>query len=155
MNLLGRDDSGTVWFLRPVDVRGLRVLLDPSAPGPRSARRASLGRPEVESRVLRDLEESLAAHQAAVRRVVAWFEDPAKCSRGKGGYALSLTHDDMELLLQALNDVRMGAWERLGRPDPPDAPDDLAPDSPALPDWWRMGVSGAWLSVLLQALEEG
>lgn len=39
-------------------------------------------------------------------------------TREDSGWILRLTPEDRESFLQALNELRLGAWEQLGRPDP-------------------------------------
>jgi hypothetical protein len=44
--------------------------------------------------------------------------DPEKCAtQGKGARVLTLTEEEIGLLLQGLNDVKIAAWERLGCPN--------------------------------------
>lgn len=44
--------------------------------------------------------------------------DPEKCAtHGKGARVLTLTDEEIGLLLQGLNDVKVAAWERLGCPN--------------------------------------
>ena len=69
--------------------------------------------------------------------------------REDSGWILRLTPEDREFLLQALNELRLGAWEQLGRPDPPEVPDDLPPTSPDILHWWSLEISSRFQSRLL------
>lgn len=66
-----------------------------------------------------DLASALADHRREVSEAVeALLADTERCQPQKGGgFRLTLSGAEFEQLLQALNEVRMGAWERLGCPD--------------------------------------
>jgi len=70
-------------------------------------------------------------------------------AREDSGWILRLTPEDREFLLQALNELRLGAWEQLGRPNPPEVPDDLAPTSPDILHWWNLEISSRFQGRLL------
>ncbi len=62
---------------------------------------------------------ALAEHRRELGEgVERLLNDPEKCTtQGKGARVVTLKSEEMGLLLQALNDVRVAAWERLGCPD--------------------------------------
>ncbi len=66
-----------------------------------------------------ELSVALAEHrQDLTTGVDALLNDPARCAaQSRGVHRLTLSTADANLLLQALGDLRMGAWERLGCPD--------------------------------------
>ncbi|MSU36170.1 MAG: hypothetical protein EXS36_13925 [Pedosphaera sp.] len=65
-----------------------------------------------------DLNSSLAAHWGLVAKSVdRMLKDPVRCRGIDGGHELLMDSDQVHGLLQALNDVRLRAWEKLGRPD--------------------------------------
>ncbi len=68
---------------------------------------------------------------------------------GPAGCLLRLTPEDREAFLQALNELRLGAWEQLGRPDPPEIPDTLTPTSPELLHWWTLEIASRFQSRIL------
>jgi hypothetical protein len=65
------------------------------------------------------LDEALAEHRAESKRQLnALISDPKHLNEIRGGWRLSLSRAELETLLQALNDVRVGSWLLLGSPDP-------------------------------------
>lgn len=71
------------------------------------------------------------------RRLFSWHLDPA----------------EIEALLQVLNEVRVGAWIRLGCPDPlPTSPDEASGDSPR--DHALMHFAGLLIAALVDQLED-
>lgn len=66
-----------------------------------------------------DLDEALKVHRDELTTGVdSLLTDPVRCaSHSKGMRQLTLSAEDANLMLQALNDLRVGAWERLGCPD--------------------------------------
>lgn len=69
--------------------------------------------------------------------------------REDSGWILRLTPEDRESCLQALNELRLGAWEQLGRPDPPEVPDDQALDSPNILHWWTLEIASRFQGRLI------
>jgi len=70
------------------------------------------------------LEEALAEHRQANRRqVLAMLNEPKRFQATKSGFELTLTHAQIEWLLQVLNDLRVGSWLALGEPEPGEAPE--------------------------------
>jgi hypothetical protein len=71
-------------------------------------------RPEDEQLLEESLEEQRQANRKAV---VAMLKGKGRLSETRSGIRLSLSHSEMEWLLQVLNDIRVGAWLALGEPD--------------------------------------
>jgi hypothetical protein len=154
MKLLRRDSEGSIWHLRSRERDLLLLLFSRHPAAGRQATRISFTSEDLDRRVTGDLSSHLDEHRAAARgNVLRWLTDATVCVRGKGGFALTLSPGGLEELLQALNDIRLGAWERLGRPNPPDVPDDLAPESPALAEWWLLDLASGFQGRILEALE--
>ena len=66
------------------------------------------------------LEESLAAHQQENKRQLgAIINEINRSPESTDGGRFSLTSEQMEGLLQVLNDIRVGSWQKLGSPDAP------------------------------------
>jgi hypothetical protein len=65
-----------------------------------------------------DLDAALAEHRdEQIPALEALLADPERCLLQPGdGWQLTLNDPDAEMLLQALNEIRFGAWEKLGRP---------------------------------------
>ena len=100
-----------------------------------------------------DLDAALAEHrQAQLTALETLLADPERCAPLKpSGWSLVLSPADAEALLQALNEVRVGAWEKLG------APDFAAGERPKLTEenflcLWAFQLSEVFQGVLLDAL---
>jgi hypothetical protein len=100
------------------------------------------------------LEEALAAQRAIVRRHLAlMFEDPAKFCQLEKSARLRLSDGEVEFLLQALNDIRVGNWIQMGSPDT--LPDPFEADDRQAPHGWAMEAAGFFQSQILNGLEGG
>ena len=97
----------TTLRLRPLFPRGARSIASDGAAG--QALRAAQA----------DLNAALAEHrEEQIAGLDALLADPARCApQPGGGWRLTLSHGDAEMLLQALNEIRVGSWEKLGSPD--------------------------------------
>lgn len=100
------------------------------------------------------LREALAASQAEGKaRVAAFLEDENWPRAARGCFLLTLDAEEMEWLLQVLNDVRVGSWVRLGKPDtgrgeaPPETPE-------TLPYLGAMELAGLFQSAFLAAAHQ-
>lgn len=98
------------------------------------------------------LAEALAERRTLHRRqLTAWLAAPGRFEQRSNGIHLTIPVADLELLLQALNDVRVGSWLALGEPDETQPPE-------ITPENFRyavaLEVAGAFQSVLLAALGE-
>jgi hypothetical protein len=67
-------------------------------------------------------------------------------------FELSTTSGEINHLLELLNDVRVGAWDILGRPDQKQRPD-FSPDDPLARYVAAMDLSGFFQTVFLNALQ--
>ncbi len=66
------------------------------------------------------LNESLAQHRQELKRLGGKLL-AARLKAGKNGWRLSVNVDEREVLLQLLNDIRVGSWRALGEPESLDA----------------------------------
>jgi hypothetical protein len=102
-----------------------------------------------------DLDQALQEHRQELARTVdELLKDPNRCAVADNGTCdLTLTSDDMETLLQALNEVRVGAWEKLGQPnfDEGEVPE---PDADNLHAYWALQLTDAFQGLLLMALSD-
>ena len=66
-----------------------------------------------------DLDAALEQHRTEqVSAMETLINDEARCAVQPGsGWRLILNDTDAEMLLQALNEIRVGSWEKLGAPD--------------------------------------
>ena len=98
------------------------------------------------------LQQSLTEEQQINRNQVrAIIADTERFHETEGGFVLRLSLADVELLLQALNDVRIGFWIRLGSPD--DGTEmELRSDPESAPLLATMQVCGFFQGALLDGL---
>jgi hypothetical protein len=98
------------------------------------------------------LDEALAEHRAETKQQLnCLLTDPKKLAEAEFGWELSLSSAEVEWLLQALNDIRVGSWAVLGSPEDCAAPVNEA----TLPHLWAMKMAGGFQMEMLEALEGG
>ncbi|MFM7101919.1 MAG: hypothetical protein ACKOET_17705 [Verrucomicrobiota bacterium] len=103
----------------------------------------------------RDLEEALRAQREEQgRQVAGWLEDGERWRVEGEEEVLRLAVAEVEVALQVVNSIRVGAWERLGRPDF-EAGNAPALSAEALPSVWVLQMSDPILFALLSALDAG
>ena len=113
---------------------------------PTLSRSGRLPEPEANQRLLNEaLAEQRAENQ---QRVQALLADPRRLRETEGGWHLSLTHAEVEWLLQLLNDIRVGSWIRLGSPDETR----VALNEATAAHVWAMELSGYFQAQLLEAV---
>lgn len=98
------------------------------------------------------LEESLEEHRKATRAELEKFlNNDKRLVLQKAGWKLTLDEPGIDWLLQILNDIRIGSWVELGRPDAEN------PANVTTPEQMRraaaMQLCGLWQGVFLHALE--
>jgi len=95
------------------------------------------------------LQESLAEHRTELRRLAQVLTGPGHLEELKSCWRLTLQPSDRELLLQILNDIRVGCWQALGSPEPlPPLKSGVAPREYALQA--LMHLAGAFEHHLLE-----
>ncbi len=96
------------------------------------------------------LDEALAEHRAeASRQVQALLTDPHRLAQHESSWRLSLSLPDLEMLLQVLNEIRVGSWVLLGSPEDHHHP---VLNAETVPHLWAMETAGGFEMALLQAL---
>ena len=70
------------------------------------------------------LNESQAEHRKELKKQATNLLAAGKFKRGEEGYLLTLNLEEREILLQILNDIRIGSWHVLGEPE------ELEPEKP-------------------------
>lgn len=158
MRLHERNSEATSWFLASGE-RNLLLTLFSRPAEPRQRVQLSRTSEALEEQCQSDLAGELERHRAEVRSrlvMLLGVASPIQTTiqtpngaREDSGWILRLTPEDREFLLQALNELRLGAWEQLGRPNPPEVPDDLAPTSPDILHWWNLEISSRFQGRLL------
>lgn len=68
------------------------------------------------------LAESLAQHRAELKGLAVNLLGEDKWRKSGAGRLLTLNSEAREILLQILNDIRVGCWRGLGEPDPLEQP---------------------------------
>ena len=77
------------------------------------------------------LNESLAEHRKELKKHALNLLAAGRFKRGEKGYLLTLSLEEREILLQILNDIRVGCWHTVGEPEkleaepPPEAHEEL------------------------------
>ena len=98
------------------------------------------------------LDECLAEQRTASRKhVESLLVQPERFTSTALGDEFTLTPSDMELLLQVLNDIRVGHWIRLGSPGPREEATEVSRETAAA--YFAMEACGYFQMVLLNALE--
>ncbi len=96
------------------------------------------------------LEEALTAHRAQSQELVErWLDNPDRVRRRASGWQIDLTSAELEILLQLLNDVRVGNWVCLGCPED-DFVDCRDEDIIHL---WAMDMAGRFQMQILSGIE--
>ena len=99
------------------------------------------------------LRDAMTEQQAKNKRMVADFMDEKNWpSTEDGRHRLSFSAEKVEWLLQVLNDVRVGSWVRLGKPDS-DRGEKLNVTLENMPYAGALEFTGYFQMVLLQAME--
>ena len=86
------------------------------------------------------------------KAVVDFLDERNWSSQANDVFSVALSRERMDWLLTVLNDVRVGSWVKLGKPDSQRG-DEISSTIKTLPYIGAMELSGLFQSVLLQALE--
>ncbi len=96
------------------------------------------------------LDESLAETRAHHQKAIAaWFTGAKNLSEAEHETTIDLSLEEVEILLQVLNDIRIGSWIALGSPETR-MPRLNAENAPQL---WAMQLSDTFLMDLLEGLQ--
>jgi len=88
------------------------------------------------------LDESLAAQRAQnIKQISVLLTKPGRLKRVANQWQFTVTRPEIELLLQVINDVRVGSWIALGSPDL-EQENGMVFDEKTLPLILRMELSG-------------
>lgn len=112
---------------------------------------SNTGEGKLQDENQRLLDDSLAEHRREKRRqVLNMLNEPTRFRESSEGMRLTLTPGEIEWLLQVLNDVRVGAWLALGKPE---GSDDLpAVNETTAPYVLAMESAGYFQTAILDAL---
>jgi leucyl/phenylalanyl-tRNA---protein transferase len=100
------------------------------------------------------LNESLAEHRNELKRLAMDLLGPDKLKPQANGHVLTLDAGSREILLQILNDIRVGCWRALGEPEDLDSP---APQTSGIDLACRnlMNLAGYFENSFLDAVSGG
>jgi hypothetical protein len=118
MKLLRQVRNGWEYQLTQSEAMCLRRLIGEFPLTPATAARVTRtesGRKAAEREQL--LNESLAEHRADLKRRAANLLGSGNFKMRQNGWRLHLDPEERELLLQLLNDIRVGSWQALGEPE--------------------------------------
>ncbi len=121
---------------------------------PQAYHRASLNDPQGKLNSTQQLlEESLKAHHSENRRQIeALLNARGRFKKEDDGLRFSLTPAEAQVLLQAMNDVRVGSWLILGQPDEQDGkPPEVTKET--APYLWAMELCAYFQMTLIRALD--
>jgi len=152
MKLAGQD--GDIWryLLSPGEAGSLLALVSQFPVAAAAPAKISLS--EADPKTLEReklLNESLAEQRADLKKRAAIIISPDRLKASGKGRVLQINTEEREILLQILNDIRIGSWRVLGEPD------NLEPDFSKLPEseqrYWRfLHVAGYFQCQLLEPI---
>lgn len=104
------------------------------------------------------LEEALREHRenlrAELREMLAKNTTRTVDVDDRESYTLRINEGEVEWLLQVLNDIRVGHWVKLGRPDAgAKAPMTQTPTGETLRSMTLLHLSTVWQGILLESIE--
>ena len=118
MRLVKQTKDGWQYRLNQPEANCLRSLLS-QFPITASAS-AKISRTDADPKTVEReklLNESLAEHRKELKKQATNLLAPGKFKRDEKGYVLALNREQREILLQILNDIRIGSWHVLGEPE--------------------------------------
>ncbi|HZL42695.1 MAG TPA: hypothetical protein VFD66_05395 [Verrucomicrobiae bacterium] len=99
------------------------------------------------------LDEGLAEHRRETRSLISRLvRNERRWKKEATGWQMTLKGPEIESLLQALNDIRVGSWIVLGSPE--EHLWDVKLDENSAPHAWAMEIAGWFESALLEALQQ-
>jgi hypothetical protein len=118
MKLLKQIRNGWEYELNHQEAMCLRTIICefPLTPATHfKATKTESGRKAAEREQL--LNESLAEHRMDLKRQATKLLASGKLKAGQAAWRLRLNLEEREILLQLLNDIRVGSWRALGEPE--------------------------------------
>ncbi len=157
MRLLSRNHDGCTFL---IGKKARRILLELVQRYPVTS--ASYQRERTEAlKIVPDgetelLEEALGqARKQNRRELETILKNPDSWAEDKRGIQLSLTPEHLEIMLQILNDVRVGSWVRLGCPTDLESPTTVNISEDNIELAWAINMA-AWFQMgFLEAQKRG
>lgn len=101
------------------------------------------------------LDDALRAQRVSNKQQLhSLLNEKDRFAAAEGGFRAGFVRGEIELLLQVLNDVRIGSWIALGSPDY-DEEEKYVKDKKSLRFFITMQICGDFQSILLKALHGG
>jgi len=119
MKLMYKDEERLVFRLGASERETLLRLLGTRRHLPLKPRRLSnQSSPKTLQQAAEELHAASDRHQAEIFATLSsWLENPSQCVPEKVGHTFTLARGQLELMLQAINGIRIAAWEKMGSPD--------------------------------------
>jgi hypothetical protein len=153
VNLLEADQEGVSFRLTRTENRLLFKVLESYPLVPATHQRLTKSEDRAEDQQL--LDHALAARRRENQEQIRALLKDEACLRAEGeGFRLTIRRTQFEWLLQAFNDVRVGAWLAIGSPSG-QAEMAAALDEKTAPYFWLLEISGQFQMALLAAMEAG
>jgi hypothetical protein len=118
MKLVKQTPDGWLYQLNQPEANCLRNLLSQfpiTANAPAKISRTDSDPQTVEREKL--LDESLADHRKELKQIARGLIGADKFKAWDKGWRLCINSEEREILLQILNDIRVGSWRALGEPE--------------------------------------
>ncbi len=156
MNLVRIEGSRAVFALKPREKEWLEFLLDqyPVVPTGHHQLSRTAGEAEFsEEKVLLDeaADEARKENRGLIRRFLAELN---RLDSVDGSFELTIEAAQVDRLLEVLNDVRLGCWVLLGRPDPDQRREYNREDEGELRLALSLDLAGLFQAKFLAALDE-
>ena len=153
MKLVRHNKAGRAYLLNENEAASLRSLLQQfpiTANVPAQISKTDADPEAMEREKL--LNESLAEHRKELKKQATNLLAAKKFKKVHKSYLLTLTPEEHEILLQILNEIRVGSWRVLGEPE------DLEPEVPPQSErewvfYNLMELAGYFEASLLRALD--
>jgi hypothetical protein len=118
MKLLRQSRHGWQYQLHPNEAAILRDLVRKFPFTPPDPARISRGARDARTAEREELlAEALAGHRDELKRRAADLLAAARWKKSSQGQLLTLSGESREILLQILNDIRVGCWHAVGEPE--------------------------------------
>jgi hypothetical protein len=118
VRLIRRTDRALVFLLKASELQMLGLVLSQFPLRDQDQQISRFGDDEDLKGAQQLLNEAMAERRKEARsELQAWLRSADRFTHTDHGEELLVHHDETEWLLQILNNVRVGAWQRLGEPE--------------------------------------
>jgi len=118
VKLVRRTDEARVFLLKASELQMLVLVLSQFPLRDQDQQISRFGNDEDLKGAQQLLNEAMADRRKDARRELeAWLKSAGRFTHTAAGEELMVRHGETDWLLQILNNVRVGAWQRLGEPE--------------------------------------